>query len=77
MPFSLYVKLFLSPLDGGLARIGLAPCDLLGKDLVLLTAGPIEKDRASPAAFLEPIADERVVLRAPRYKDPSFRELLA
>ena len=49
----------------------------LGKAFFLLTARPIEKDRASLVAFLGRINHERVVLRAPRYKDTMPQELSA
>jgi hypothetical protein len=50
--FSLYVTIFLDPLDQGSAGITPARYPLPGKGLVLHTARPVHKDRPSLAAFL-------------------------
>src|SRR5260370_10334062 len=52
MDLSLYVTIFLDPLDQGSAGSTPARYPLPGKGLVLHTARPVKKDRPSLAAFL-------------------------
>ena len=67
---SLYVNIFLDPLDQGSAGITPARYPLPGKGLVLHTARPVNKDRPSLAAFLGQSTIGGTCFEHPLYKDP-------
>src|SRR5260370_1035494 len=69
---SLYVNIFSSPLDQGLAGSLPARSAMPGKDYVLHTARPVGKDRSSLVVL--PSVNRRLEGRAvfhPLYKDPT------
>src|SRR5713226_808637 len=67
---SLYVTIFLDPLDQGSAGITPARYPLPGKGLCLHTARPVNKDRPSLAAFLGQSTIGGTCFEHPLYKDP-------